>query len=75
MRAVVNHRSAQLGSTERPFIDALIAYWGTVSDLASRQEHGAQREGEPLTREDARRIVFQTAVVMFETHRSLFRTS
>src|SRR5262249_12277316 len=26
-------------STDRAFLDALIAYWGTVSDLVQRQEH------------------------------------
>lgn len=71
--AVLRHRSAQLGSTEKPFLDALVAYWGTVSDLAQRQEHGGHREAEPLTHEDARRLVFQTAVVMFEVLRSLTR--
>jgi hypothetical protein len=72
---VLDQRKAKLGSTERPFLSALLAYWGTVSDLAQRQEHGAQREAEPLVWGDARRLVFQTAVVTFETHRSLFRTS
>lgn len=47
-------------------LDALVVYWGTVSDLIQRQEHGAQKEGEALRWEDGRRVVFQTAVVMFE---------
>ena len=55
----------------RDFLDALLAYWGTVSDLVQRQEHGAQKEGEPLLLEDARRVVFQTALVMFEISRAL----
>ena len=48
-----------------------MTYWGTVSDLVQRQEHGAQREGKQLVWEDARRVVFQTANVMFEIDRSL----
>lgn len=48
------------------FLDALIAYWGTVADLVQRQEHGGLKEGEPLRWLDARRIVFQVAVVMME---------
>ena len=56
----------ELGKTHRAFLDALLAYWGTVSDLVQRQEHGALREQEPLTWEDARRVVFQTAIIMFE---------
>ena len=33
---------------ERAFLDALLAYWGTVNDLVQPQEHGGQREGEAL---------------------------
>jgi hypothetical protein len=53
-------------STDRAFLDALVAYWGTVSDLVQRQEHAGQKDGTPVTWEDARRVVFQTAIVMFE---------
>jgi hypothetical protein len=59
------------GETLPPFLEVLVAYWGTVSDLAQRQEHGAQREGRALTWEDARRVVFQTMCVMYEIDRAL----
>src|SRR5262245_10911513 len=75
LRAVLRHTSAQLGSAEKPFLDALVAYWGTVSGLAQRQEHGGHREAEPLTHEDAWRLVFRTAGVMFEVLRSLTSTA
>jgi hypothetical protein len=52
-------------------LDALLAYWGTTLDLAHRQEHGAEREGDPLGREDARRVVFHTMIVMYEWDRLL----
>ncbi len=71
LRAVVAARSTKLGATEKPLLDALIAYWGTLSDLIQRQEHGANREGEALVWEDGRRVVFQTCVVMYEVSRSL----
>lgn len=71
IRAVFDLRASQPGSTERPFFDALLAYWGTVSDLVQRQEHGAQREKEALRWEDARRVTFQTLVVMFEIDKAL----
>ena len=74
IRAVLELHANQLGSTEKPFLEALVAYLHTVSCLVQRQEHGAQKEGEPLVWEDGRRIVFQTAVVMFEIDRSLSRT-
>jgi len=53
------------------FLDALLVYWGTACDLVQRQEHGSQREGAPLTWEDARRVVFQTMLVMYEVGRAV----
>lgn len=54
-------------------LDALVAYFGTVSDLGQRQEHGASKEGEPLTADDARRVVFYAMLVMYEIDRTLSR--
>lgn len=71
LRAVLAPRRMTLGSKEFPFLDALLAYWGTVADLVQRQEHGALREAESLTWPDARRVVFQTILVMFEIDASL----
>ena len=71
IRAVLNQHGAKLGTTVMPFLDALLTYWGTVSDLAQRQEHGAQKEGEPLKWEDARRVIFQTMLVMYEIDKAL----
>jgi hypothetical protein len=73
IQSVINARSERLGDTERPFLDALISYWNSIDDLTQRQEHGAQKEGKPLLWEDGRRLVFQTAVVMFEIDRALSR--
>jgi hypothetical protein len=49
--------------------NALVGYWGTVSDLAQRQEHAAGRKGDALGAEDARRLIFHTMIVMFEVDR------
>ncbi|MCH8994548.1 MAG: hypothetical protein IH959_06205 [Chloroflexi bacterium] len=73
VKSVLMQLAPKLGTTEEPFLEAVVAYWGTVADLIERQEHGAQKEGEALTWEDARRIVFHTAIVMFEVDRSLSR--
>jgi hypothetical protein len=73
VRTVLDAHSANLGKTEKPFLDALLVYWVTVNDLIQRQEHGAQRDGEALIWEDARRVVFQTALIMFEIDSALFR--
>lgn len=71
IRAVLAARAERVGATEQAFLDALLAYWGTVSDLVQRQEHAGQKEGSPVEVEDARRVVFQTMNLMYELHRSL----
>jgi len=75
LQAVLRHNASRLGKTEEPFLEALISYWGTVSDLVQRQVHGLTKEGEPLAWEDGRRVVFQTAIVMFEIDTSLSRST
>ena len=51
---------------DRAFFQALLAYWGTLSDLIQRQEHAGAKEGRPVTLSDAKRVVFHTALVMYE---------
>ena len=70
IQAVVDQRRSQLGTTAA-LLDALVSYWRVVSGLVQRQEHGAQKEGRPLVWEDGRRVVFQTAIIMFEVDRML----
>jgi hypothetical protein len=71
LKAVLAARASDVGTTESAFLDALVSYWGAAADLAQRQEHGSQREGTALVWEDARRVVFQTVVVMYEVARAL----
>jgi hypothetical protein len=71
IKAVLSVRHATLGDSHAAFLDALLTYWGTVSDLIQRQEHGSSKVGAPLEWEDARRVVFQTLLVMYELSRSL----
>lgn len=75
IKAVLETQRERLGTTLVPFLDAMLVYWGTVNDLVQRQEHGGQKEGQPLIWEDARRVVFQTGVVMFEISTGLARIS
>ena len=75
LSAVIEHQAKNLGNTEKSFLHALIDYWRRVSDLIQRQEHGGQKEGRSLVWEDARRIVFQMAVIMFEVDSALSRLS
>src|SRR6266498_3147039 len=71
VRAVLSQYQARLGTSVASFLDALLTHWRAVSGLVQRQEHGAQKEGHSLVWEDGRRVVFQTAVVMFEIDRAL----
>ena len=71
IKAVRASRAMENRSADSAFLDALTAYWGTLSDLVQRQEHGALKEGTPLVWEDARRVVFQTCIVMYEVDRAL----
>lgn len=68
---VAAQQRERIGEKEASFLDAVVGYWVTVLDLVQRQEHGAQREGKPLAWEDARRVVFQTLIVMFELDRAV----
>lgn len=66
LKSVIGAYKDTLGKSNASFLDAICNFWGTVIDLIQRQEHGGQKEGEPLVWEDGRRAVFQTAVVMYE---------
>ncbi len=70
-RAVLNAIGEKLGKSERQFLETLIEYWGAVSDLIQRQEHGGQKESQELVWQDGRRVIFQTAMVMLEFDNSL----
>lgn len=70
MKAVLNMQGS-MSRAVRPFVEALTAFWGTTCDLIQRQEHGGQKEGEPLAWEDGRRVVFSSMMVMSEIDRSL----
>jgi hypothetical protein len=71
VRAVLVENRGAYNSTRDALMDALLVYWGTVSDMVQRQEHGAQKEGEVLVWEDGRSVVFHTITVMLEIHRRL----
>jgi len=74
IKAVINFRVSELGEREKVFLAALISYWCSVSGLVQRQEHGTQKQGHSLIWEDGRRVVFQTAIVMYEVDSSLSKS-
>lgn len=59
--------------TRARLLDALLTYFGELTDLVQRQEHAGQKEGEPVVWEDARRVVCQTMSVMYEVARAVER--
>jgi hypothetical protein len=64
--AVIALRRRELGDARRDALEALGTLWNKVSRLVQRQEHGAQKEGEPVTWSDARRVVYLTMFCMVE---------
>lgn len=52
--------------TTKDFAEALITYWRAVSDLVQALEHSGLRESTQPSWEDARRVIFQSAIVMYE---------
>jgi hypothetical protein len=75
LRAVIASRKNILGESEKEFLDALLSYWRSLNDLIQKQEHDSQKEGVSLIWEDGRRVVFQTAMVLFEVDRSLSKNN
>lgn len=73
VRAVLNARCEVLSEKVIAALDALLVLWGTTADLTQRQEHGAQKDGDPLEAADARRVVLLTAVVMSEVDAAVTR--
>ncbi len=71
LKYIIDISSSIPSAKTKTFLSTLISYWGVVSDLVQRQEHGAQKEGEDLVWEDARRVVFHTCVVMFELSKNI----
>jgi hypothetical protein len=64
--AVIAARLPVLSEARAAHLKALGDYSEATMELIQRQEHGAQKEGEPLDWSDARRVVLSVAIVMFE---------
>lgn len=72
VEAVLKQRS-RIGKAENEALGNLVRYWYSLNQLIQRQEHEAVREAESLMWEDARRVVFVTAFLLFEIHRATTR--
>ena len=71
LEKIIEARTKQVGESERKFLNLLINLWEVVNVLVQKQEHGAQKEKVQLVWKDARRVVFQTMMMMFEVSQSL----
>ncbi|MCK4786284.1 MAG: hypothetical protein KAV87_21180 [Desulfobacteraceae bacterium] len=71
LEKIIEARTKQLGKTERKFLNLLYNFWNVVNDLVQKQVHEGQREKVQLIWKDARRVVFQTMMLMFEVSQSL----
>lgn len=71
LSAVVDHNKERLGKTVSGFLPALVSYWFNLIDLVERQEHAGLKDGEPLGKLDARRVVYQTMNIMYELESTL----
>jgi hypothetical protein len=71
VQAVIEDNRKHLGERKSDLLSVLLEYHEAVTGLVQRQEHGDQKPGDPLTWEDARAAVFQTAMLMFELDRIL----
>jgi hypothetical protein len=64
--AVIAMLLPSLGDARATLLKALGDYSEATLRVIQRQEHGGQKEGHQLTWQDARRVVFHTASVMYE---------
>jgi hypothetical protein len=64
--AVIAHNRSMVGDKQRRLLESLGTLWETTVDLIERQEHAAQKEGEPVSWNDGRRIVTLTMFLMVE---------
>lgn len=64
--AVIAASEPRLGEKRAALLKALGDYSEATMRIVQRQEHGGQKEGQPLVWQDARRVVFHVAVVMLD---------
>ncbi len=66
LRAVIDTYKARIGERRAAVLDAMLTLWDADVDLIQRQTHANERTGNPLTVNDARRVVSLTMFLIFE---------
>jgi hypothetical protein len=69
--AVIAMYRETLSESRRVALEALGSLWRANNGLIQRQEHAGTKEGEPVTRDDARRLVLLTLMLMVELDHAL----
>ena len=64
--AVIAQNHDHVSEAKRKVLEDLGDLWESTVDLIQRQEHAAQKEGEPVSFEDGRRVVNLTMFLMIE---------
>ena len=64
--AVIAQNRDYMSEKKRKVLEDLGNLWESTVDLIERQEHSAQKEGEPVTFEDGRRVVSLMMSLMLE---------
>lgn len=64
--AVIAMHREELPESKRLTLEALGTLWEAANRLVQRQVHGAQKEGESVSWDDARRIVYLAMFLMIE---------
>jgi len=59
-------RQPKTSQTLASMVEALLTYWGTVTDYVQRAEHRSQKEGGQITEEDAKRCILYSYLVLAE---------
>ncbi|MFA6980774.1 MAG: hypothetical protein WC209_15740 [Ignavibacteriaceae bacterium] len=66
---ILGYNRDKIGKTVLKFLTAYNDYWYNLIDIIQRQEHSGLKEGEKLGFEDARRVVFHTAILFYEINK------
>lgn len=66
LRGVIEAYKARIGERRTAVLDAMLTLWNADVDLIQRQTHANERQANPLTINDGRRVVSLTMFLMIE---------
>jgi hypothetical protein len=63
---VIGTAKPDMGKKEGEWLKSLLDYLLGVSGIIQRVTHAAEKQGEPINWNDARRVVTQTLILIYE---------